>query len=135
MASRRDNMLMTLARLGFSDVEARSLLRISRTLHTWAEHECNGTIQRDENTNVPYWHSTYDGKRMGRTSDRETAALQRAASMAATHGFKIYHQADPRGCALYLYRDTDLEAFGKRMNDRVFNIDSCYNSIGTAVCA
>lgn len=143
MSKRRDEMMMRLGKLGFDTSEARTLLRISATLHTWAEHECNGAIQRDGETNVPYWYNTMTGKQMGRTSDREAGALKRAQAIAAERGFKVYHQGDPRGCALYLYRQCDLEAFGKRMRrdcDGVQDssdvaIDSCYSSVGTAVCS
>lgn len=132
--------MMRLGKLGFDASEARQLLRISATLHTWAEHECNGAIQRDEETSVPYWYNTMTGKQMGRTSDREAGALKRAQAIAEARGFKVYHQGDPRGCALYLYRQADLNAFAKRnrgtdgVMDRL-GIDCCYNSVGTAVCA
>lgn len=137
MSRQRDEMIARLARLGFSADESRTLLRISATLHTWAEHECNGVIQRDEETNVPYWYNTNTGKKIGRTSDRETGALERAKGIAAARGFKVYHQGDPRGCALYIYKQTDLDAFAKRMrpSDSPVSIDSCYNSIGVGVCS
>lgn len=135
MSKRRDEMMMTLGKLGFTATEARTLLRCSATLQTWAEHECNGAIQRDEETNVPYLYNTMSGKKIGRTSDREAGALKRAVKIADARGFKVYHQGDPRGCALYLYRQVDLDAMGKRMGDRMIHIDCCYNSVGTAVCA
>lgn len=137
MSKQRDQMLMTLGRLGFTADEAATLLRASATLHTWAEHECNGAIQRDEETNVPYWYSTHTGKQLGRTSDREAGALKRAKAIAAARGFEVYHQGDPRGCALYLYKMADLEKFAERVGsaDRPVSIASCYNTVGIGVCA
>lgn len=137
MSKQRDEMFVTLARLGFTANEARTLLRASATLHTWAEHECNGAIQRDEETDIPYWYNTNTGNKIGRTSDREAGALKRAKAIAATRGFEVYHQGDPRGCALYLYKRADLDKFASRVgsNDRPVSIDSCYNSIGVGVCS
>jgi len=120
-----------LAKLGFSDDEAAQLVRASATLHTWAEHECNGAIQRDELTNVPYWYNTNTGRKIGRTSDRETGALKRAKRIANEHGLEIYHQGDPRGCCLWLYDRAKL-ANMNTLRDTV-TIDSCYSTIGTAV--
>lgn len=121
-------MLVALASLGFTAHEARQLMRASTTLHTWAEHECNGVIQRDEDSNRPFWHSPNTGKRIGATSDREAGALKRAKAIAATRGFEVYHQGDPRGCCLYLYRLEDLHR-----NELIRDIHTCYNSIGIAV--
>lgn len=133
----RRETFMRLARLGFTGEDAAALVRCSATLRTWAEHECNGVIQRDEETGVPYVYNTFSGKRLSRTSDRETGALKRAAAVAESRGFKIYHQGDPRGCALYLYRSEDLDAYRERMcPDREpedVGIDCCYNSIGYGV--
>lgn len=140
MSRQRNETFTTLGKLGFTRDEAATLVRASARLHSWAEHECNGVIQRDEKTNVPYWHSSYDGKRIGRAPDAETGALKRAVKIAESRGFKIYHQGDPRGCALYLYRQKDLDAFEKRMRipkergmPTPISIHSCYNSVGIAV--
>ena len=43
-----------LSRAGFSYSEAQALRRIEMTLHRWAEHECNGEIERDETTGKAY---------------------------------------------------------------------------------
>lgn len=106
----RRHTFSTLARMGISDNDAAELVRASATLHTWAEHECNGAIQRDDETGIPYWHSTYDGRRWHRTSDREAGAIKRASAIAARYGLTAYHQGDPRGCALYLVRPGDVPA-------------------------
>jgi hypothetical protein len=106
----RANTFATLARMGIETSHAAALVRASATLHTWAEHECNGTIQREDGTNIPYWHNTNTGKRIGRTADREAGALKRAQNIAARYGLTAYHQTDPRGCALYLVRPGDVPA-------------------------
>jgi len=50
---------------GVTRQEVDSLLRYSKVLSTWAEHECNGVIQRDEKTNRPYWYSPHTGVAAG----------------------------------------------------------------------
>jgi len=102
-----------------------TLLRCSRALHTWAEHECNGDIERDEVTGVCYWMNHDKDRRSYRTSDREAGALKRAAAIAEAHGLTIYHQGDPRGCCLYLLRPGDVPESS--------DPGSCYSN-GIAVC-
>jgi hypothetical protein len=114
-----------LGNLGLHQPEIDTLLRCQKTLHTWAEHECNGAIQRDEQTNKPSWYNTYSGKRIARTADRETGALKRAAAIAEAHGITIYHQTDPRGCMLYLIRPGDVR--------EGMTVDCCYSN-GIAIC-
>lgn len=82
--------------------DAATLRRAALVIHRWAEHECNGVIQRDEETNIPYYHSSYDGKRYGRTPDREAGAIERIKQTCER--LKIYHyiQGDPRGGTLYV---------------------------------
>ena len=113
---------------GVTQDEVDTLLRCSRALHTWAEHECNGDIERDETTGKTS-RVLIDriGERCGhyRTPDRETGALKRAAAIAEAHGLTIYHQGDPRGCCLYLLRPGDVVEGS--------TADSCY-SRGIAVC-
>lgn len=48
---------------GISLDDAVALRRISMTLHRWHEAECNGEIQRDEATNIPYWYNTHTNKK------------------------------------------------------------------------
>ncbi len=112
---------------GLDDCEINSLLRASKTLSTWAEHECNGEIQRDgdDGDGRPAWYNTNTGKKICYTSDREAGALKRAAKIAKSHGLEIYHQGDPRGCALYIIRPGDVKE-GQ-------NVGSCYNN-GLAIC-
>lgn len=108
MDKHRRNTFETLARMGIRYDDACALVRASATLHTWAEHECNGVIQRDDETDKPSWYSPVTGRCLGRTSDRETGAVKRAQAIAARYGLTAYYQGDPRGCALYLVRPDDV---------------------------
>ena len=111
---------------GVTQDEVDTLLRCSRALHTWAEHECNGDIERDETTGKAYWWNHADTpRRLWLAPDREAGALKRAAAIAEAHGLMIYHQGDPRGCCLYLLRPGDVFEGSTS--------DSCY-SRGIAVC-
>ena len=123
-AERYYRLLESLGAHGFSTQDVDSLLRCSRQLSTWCMHECNGTIQRDEKTGKCYWYNEL-GFRFGRTSDRETGALNRAKSIVAEHGLTVYYQGDPRGCALWVIRPGDIPA-GE-------TVDSFYTN-GVAVC-
>ena len=112
-AERLNHLEAVLLRNGFSTDEFNTMRRISATLHRWSEHECNGAIQRDEETNVPYWYSTMSGKRLYKAPDRETGALKRLAAIMAGHpDLLAYNQTDPRGCALYLVPKSELERTG-----------------------
>ena len=63
------------------------LRECERHLHAWAEDQCNcGESWIDEE----HW-------------------LSLARGTAARFNLKIYHQGDPRGCALYVYSDKDME--------------------------
>ena len=108
MNNHRKNTYIQLDRLGISEGDATTLIRASLTLHRWAERECNGEIQRDEETGKPYVHSTFDGRRLYATADRETSAIARAQTIATKYRLGLYHQTDPRGCALYLLRAGDV---------------------------
>jgi len=138
---------------GLTRDEVDTLLRCQRTLHTWAEHECNGDIERDETTGKTYRVYGQDIPdatiRRFRTPDRETGALKRIAAILAPHaptqytadtcpgrpcgadcdhsspGLTFYHQTDPRGCALYILRPGDVPAGS--------TVAACY-SRGIAVC-
>ena len=106
----KDNLKQLLS-LGIDLDDAKALRRISMTLHRWHEHECNGTIQRDEEDGfgAPYWYSSMTNKKLYRAPDRERGALKRLdAIMARYPSLKPYVQGDPRGCALYLIRPNDV---------------------------
>ena len=119
---------------GISENDALAIRRIAMTLHRWSEHECNGVIRRDEETEIPYWHSTYDGRRIGRAPDREKGAHKRLATIMARYpSLAVYHQGDPRGLTVYVYRHDDLDRFAARVQSRSVAIESCYNSIGCGI--
>lgn len=123
-AIRQTEQIRRLEAVGFSQAEAETLRRISMTLHRWAERECNGEVEVDD-----------DGKAFGVSSwgtnrwpipNREAGALRRLAKMMQLHaGWDFYHQGDPRGASLYLYRHDDLKP-GQ-------SIGSVYNSIGICI--
>ncbi len=109
MANR--NNLAQLVACGISRDDAAKLRRISLTLHSWHEHECNGTIQRDGDNGdgAPFWYNPNTGNRIGPAYDRERGALKRlAAIMASYPTLSPYVQGDPRGCALYILRPGDV---------------------------
>ena len=116
-----DNLKQVIS-CGVSYDDAHALRRISMTLRRWYEHECNGAIQRDgeRGDGAPYWHSTYDGRRLYRAPDRERGAEKRlAAIMARYPTLRPYLQTDPRGCSLYILRPGDVPE-GR-------DPDSCYS--------
>jgi hypothetical protein len=121
-------MLDRLMELGIKGDDARALRRISMTLHSWSEEECNGTIQRDETTEKPIrWAELRNGEhiRLGIINDRERGAQRRLAKIMARYPeLWAYKQGDPRGCALYVGKFADL-------NGRT--IESFYNSTGVGV--
>ena len=91
-----------LAEIGFSFEESSSLIRASRALSRWGEAECNGDIQRDEKTGAPFRYFGSEHQHRCPTADREAGALRRIAAICARAGAHFYHQADPRGCSLYV---------------------------------
>lgn len=122
-------------RFGIATDDCRYLVRISRQLSTWDEHECNGTIQRDETTGVCRWYNSNTGRMGSVTSDREKGAHRRLAALLARYpGLLSYRQGDPRGASLYVYRQTDLDGYNARRNGEPCDIDACYSSVGVAVC-
>jgi hypothetical protein len=131
----RVELMRQLEARGFSFDEAESLRRIEMTLHRWAEQECGDgnayaswAIERDQETDKPY-RCVYpnDSNNVRRTPipDREKGALKRLAKIMESHpDFVSYHQGDPRGCALYILRKSDLNGQ---------DINSVYTR-GLAVC-
>lgn len=114
-----------LSRWGITHAELDALLRCERTLGRWGEAECNGWIQRDEQTGIPYRWNPESNIRCGRTADREAGALTRASKIAAAHALTVYYQSDPRGCSLYLIRPGDIPVG--------YTVESCYTN-GIALC-
>lgn len=115
----------SMGNLGFTYGETETLRRAEMTLHRWAEAECNGEIQRDDETNKPRRYYGAEMQHSTPTADREAGALRRIAAVLAKHPeLTFYHQTDPRGCALYVIHKSDLNGA---------DISSCYTS-GFAVC-
>ena len=106
-----DRTCAMLGSLGINYPECVALRSCSWTLHRWAEWECGDdsdwAIERDEATNKPYNVNHVTGNRYA-IPDRETAALKCAREIASSHGLTVYHQADPRGAALYVIRPGDV---------------------------
>lgn len=124
------DVLGRLNRLGISVEDAVDLRRIAVTLQHWAASECNGEIERDDETEEVYRvYFMPDGTtRRGRVpiADREKSALKRLAVLLKSYpDLAAYHQTDPRGASLYVYRKVAL-ADGD-------NIRTCYAGIGIAV--
>ena len=131
-AENRERLIACLAEQGLTRDECDKLIRCERTLHRWAEHECNGNIQRNEDTGTPFWYNDKaryidprDPRAWWRIPDRETGAKKRASKIASARGLTAYFQGDPRGCALYLLRPGDVPD-GKDPH--------AYYSRGIAVC-
>lgn len=114
-------LLSQLTALGFSYSEAQRLRRIEGTLSRWSTEECNGTIQRDEKTEKPFRvyensRAVYGGYGTGSQletrvaiPDREAGARKQLDAIMEAHpDLWSYNQGDPRGCALYLGRLSDL---------------------------
>jgi len=109
--ARNENNLHQVTAAGIAYDDAEALRRISMTLKRWFEHECNGAIQRDgeRGDGAPFWHSTFDGRKLYRAPDRERGALRRLDKIMARYpDLKPYVQGDPRGCALYVLRPGDV---------------------------
>ena len=132
-AERHYRLQNRLIGFGFTFEEIAALLRIEKTLRTWATHECNGAIQRDgENGDgVPYWYNTdtaspHHGERISRTPDREAGALRRLDTLMGRHPAMGYHvPGDPRGAMLYVYSSDEM---GSR------DPDQCYATAGVCCC-
>lgn len=102
-----------LARLGFNSEECHQLLKAARTLSRWDENECNGDIERDEETGKAYrvyGHNTYHGTiTRVRTADKETPAWKRVEEMAKAHQLVAVRQGDPRGVPFYICTKEQVE--------------------------
>lgn len=122
-----------LCALGFTLDEVYTLRRIEMTLRRWAEAECNGEIERNEDTGKPEavsraWVSGLARERHAwPIADREAGALKRLSRIMEPHKRRLvaYHQGDPRGCALYIVRRRDIPK-GERVD--------AYYTRGIAVC-
>lgn len=107
--ARRARLERELRMLGFGPVQVATLRRASGVLRRWFEEECNGTIQRDDTTEIPYRYAPDGGRQLGKVPDRETKARGRIAEIVATvPKADFYIQSDPRGASLYIIRPGDV---------------------------
>lgn len=118
----------TVTRHPFSAADWAILKQCQRTLHKWAEDECNGIIQYDNDGTTPrrYYNDRYDSPTVAGpiVPDKSETAMEKARKIAAKHGLSVYNQTDPRGCALYVYSAADLN--GRK-------IDECYSVLARPV--
>lgn len=127
MSARTDTLALML-KLRARDIpasfhDANTLRRAEKTLSRWYEAECGDSddyasysIERDEETGVPYWivRRHRDGPKAisrNRIPDKERGAIRRVVrvcnsimSNGAPNSPNVYHyvQTDPRGCCLYV---------------------------------
>ena len=133
-----NEMLNRVMARGISLDDAYALRRISMTLHRWHELECGDgnnyaswAIERDDTTGKPYMVTyPHTGKtRRYAIADRERGALRRLDTIMARYPeLSAYVQTDPRGAALYVYRNDDPVLVSSK-----YGIESVYSSIGTAI--
>jgi hypothetical protein len=113
------------SKLGLGLDELDVLCRCERQLNLFFTRELSGEIRREEITDIPYYHSTFDGRKLYRARDTEKSARKRIAKIIrSAPGLAAYIQTDPRGCCLYIYRVSEL-------GDR--KIDEIHSSIGYAI--
>lgn len=97
-------------RYGISQQDYKALALEEHRLKRWSEQECNGEIQRDDETGKPCRWLSYGGSAQARyaIADKEAGSLKRCEEIAASYGLKFFHQSDPRGCQVHVYRESDL---------------------------
>lgn len=114
-----------LCRLGIKITDIPFFLKIEKTLSRWHERECNEIEYIDD---LPFRviHTASGQKISHRVPNRGAAARKRLEKVMTENypNLAAYIQTDPRGCALYLYEKNAIKA----------PIDSCYSSVGVAVC-
>jgi len=115
---------------GCNKAQWQLLKKYERTCHRWAEEECNGTIQQDDDQPPHRFGPDRYGTPavdQGPIEDKEVKAIEQAEEIATELGGLIFHQGDPRGCSLYFYTAEELAKHGE-------SIERCYNRVGTAIC-
>jgi hypothetical protein len=134
--------------LGIDRADLEPLMRIERTLHRWSERECNGEVEVADDGKAFAVSGSFRVALCDKLGtkvehrwaipNRERGALKRlAAIMARYPKLAAYYQGDPRGCALYVYEKGKLREYQKRVgleHAGRFAINSCYSSVGVAVC-
>jgi hypothetical protein len=105
----RETSIYHLALYGVRPGDTSAIVRAAKTLHTIYENDCN--LNRTDKEQA--------------ASEKKTDTLQaKIDTMLAAYNLKVYHQTDPRGWPVTVYRPEDL-------NGR--DIGSCYSSIGRAI--
>ena len=104
------------------------LRRYERQLHKLDEASCNGEIQCPDDDDI-WYHYMPDQwgtpTKRGRALTTQPLDIVRAAEALITrHGLKAYHQGDPRGCSLYVYKPEDVRG----------DISCRYSTEATAIC-
>lgn len=138
----RCEVIARLNQIGIPYDDARALRRISMTLRRWFELECGDgnnygswAIERDDNGDGPPYmvHHHYahgqgkDTVTRTRIADRESGARKRLEKILVKYPTLTPHiQTDPRGCALYILTQEQLE------HCKGMSLDSIYNN-GIAV--
>ena len=119
-ATRLNQQEATLQSLGFTAAEARSLRRISNTLRRWYERECNGEIERNEETGHVHGYNPnahyldpHDPRAYYSVADRERGAERRLAAIIAARNERARNelQACPN-CQQWQYPPT-LDCFNE----------------------
>lgn len=88
---------------GIDEASYRELASINHRLVRWFSRECDGDIERDDETGKVYAYS-HNRRLRHRINDIETAGRKKAKAIANRLGGWIYFQTDPRGCAVYFFR-------------------------------
>ena len=139
-AMRRTRMFEVLQNLGFTQIEAEKLRRISMTLQRWHGLECGTgegqvsvSVEREnaDGTGKPYKRIQYPTAngyvdRRYPIADRETGARKRLLRIVNDRAQRVgkcdvltYVQGDPRGAALYILRPGDIP--------KGMTADACYS--------
>ena len=97
-------------RYGISRQDYKALALEEHRLQRWSEQECNGEIQRDDETGKPFRHwPNQPTMSPVPTPDKEAGSIRRCKEIAESYGLKFFHQTDPRGCQVHVYRESDLQ--------------------------
>lgn len=115
MQDKRDLVDLALM-VGRDAIEMQSISRRLRAVYT---RQCNG--HQDH-------LGGHDIMAEQRDERREARLMVRAMEIARAHGYEVYFQTDPRGCAVFLYQPAKLEGLNGKTP-----IDECYSTIGRAV--
>lgn len=139
-------MIQRVVELGVTVSDAWTLRRCSMTLHRWHELECgdgndyaswcitrgrkvNGSFEHDDDDGKPFEERHVHSENKARYTaipDRESGAKKRIHGIMAKHpDLMAYVQTDPRGCALYVVRKSDVP--------EGTDVDQVYNSRGIAI--